>query len=323
MKNTIILDNLVFHGVHGYTAEEKTKPQRFKFSISLETNFHRAIADDDLGKTVDYRDIREQARKIIEEEGPINLLETIAKKIVTAILKNPTIDAVEVSVSKPDVWGNGVPTVIIGERQVPSINALIDFDWDAVLHELCAHGGVSFPMLPKERRLALVAEAENYPFVKQPEIAESPLVREQVSSCSDFLEGSPFHTLAEDFFEMLVRKMGQDGLTTLFSTPLAFNEMSMQLYEKDSIGITPHKDGKSRINLICVFVLKGVGRYALCDDRAGSNPRYLDVSPGNVILLRGPGFMGSAFQPFHFVTDITEERVVFGLRQRVPKNNLV
>ena len=93
--------------------------------------------------------------------------------------------------------------------------------------------------------------------------------------------------------------------------------MSLQKYDQNSIGITPHKDGKSRINLICVFNLVGKAEFALCDDRSGSNPKFLDTTPGNVIILRAPGFFHSTYQPFHFVRNITEERIVFGLRQRI------
>jgi len=150
-------------------------------------------------------------------------------------------------------------------------------------------------------------------------MAESPLVREQISSCKEFPANSQFHKLADDFFELLSRKIPANEWGQIFPTPLKFNEMSLQLYEKGSIGITPHKDGRSRINLICVFILKGAAKYALLDNRSGANPRSLDTSPGNVIILRGPGFLGSDYQPFHTVCDITEERIVFGIRQRTNK----
>ena len=63
-------------------------------------------------------------------------------------------------------------------------------------------------------------------------------------------------------------------------------------------------------------MMTGKAEFALCADRSGANPRFLDTAPGNVILMRSPGFFSSNFQPFHFVRNITEERIVFGLRQK-------
>lgn len=93
--------------------------------------------------------------------------------------------------------------------------------------------------------------------------------------------------------------------------------MSLQLYEEGSIGITPHMDGKSVANLICIVILTGESKFALCEDREGSNPKYLDTTPGNVIFMRAPGYRRSDHRPFHFVTDITSRRIVVGIRQVV------
>jgi len=171
--------------------------------------------------------------------------------------------------------------------------------------------------------ILLIEEAEKYNYIVQPEIVGPAKVREQISSVSDFEETSLFLKLRDDFTELLLRKIPSEELTKLFPNPLCFNEFSLQKYQKGSIGITPHKDGASRHNLICVFILKGKADFALCDDRSGSNPKYLDTSPGNMIVLRGPGFFGGQHRPFHFVTNITEERIVFGLRQRVKQSTLI
>jgi len=91
----------------------------------------------------------------------------------------------------------------------------------------------------------------------------------------------------------------------------------LQRYEEESIGITPHKDGLSYISLVCVFVIGGQGNFYVCSDRSGNNPIEIDASPGNVILMRAPGFLGSEDgRPFHYVTNIREPRYTFGLRQK-------
>ncbi len=319
MKNKITLHNLVLSGTHGHTEREKQTAQRFRLDITIETNFQHAIREDNLRNTIDYRSIKEIARKILHGQHS-KLLETIAQKILDEVMENRNITYAEISIKKLDIWDNGIPSVTVSKKQIPTNFSLIDFDYERFVQELIMRGGITLPILPVERRLELISEADTYTFIPQPEIAESPLVREELSSCTIFPPQSPFHILANDFFNMLTEKISSADMKRLFPTPLTFNDMSLQLYKKGSIGITPHRDGKSRINLICVFVLKGAGVHGLCDDRSGSGAYYLDGTPGNVIIIRGPGFINSSYQPFHFVRDIAEKRVVFGLRQRIPKN---
>jgi len=193
---------------------------------------------------------------------------------------------------------------------------LIDFDITDVICELVEHGAVSLPMIPEIRRGELLDEAQTYTYEDQPEIVGGGLVREELSSVTEFPDNSLFWRLKNDFTELFTRKISTLKVKDLFSTSLLFNDMSLQRYRVGSIGITPHKDGKSRINLICVFILTGQAEFAICDDRSGSNARFLDTMAGNLIILRGPGFLNSEVQPFHFVRNITHERIVFGLRQR-------
>ena len=90
-------------------------------------------------------------------------------------------------------------------------------------------------------------------------------------------------------------------------------------YETGSLGITPHRDGFKYKNLIGIFMIGGRGRFYVCSDRAGNDAREIDASPGNVILMKAPGFLGRKERPFHYVTDIQGTRYIFGLRQSVPR----
>jgi len=102
-----------------------------------------------------------------------------------------------------------------------------------------------------------------------------------------------------------------------FETALGFNSMVLQRYEEGSIGITPHRDGLSFINLVCVFVIDGKGSFYVCSDRSGRDSIEIDASPGNVIFMRAVGFLGSEDErPFHYVAGIRETRYTFGLRQK-------
>jgi hypothetical protein len=101
----------------------------------------------------------------------------------------------------------------------------------------------------------------------------------------------------------------------LFPSPLHFNSLSLQKYAQGSIGITPHRDGLRYINLICIFVIAGQGRFFVCADRSGQEAVEIEATPGNVILMRAPGFLGEDLRPFHFVSEISATRYSFGLRQ--------
>ncbi len=313
---TITINKLIFSGIHGVTEKEQRTAQRFTTTLSLECDINPKSLDDTIDNTLDYREVKKIVKNIIEGER-CNLLETLAYQIAEKILLLPFIVRATISITKPDIWDNGSPSVVITRSRRFNEFELLDFDYRLVSKELMARGGVSFPILPVERRLKLLTESENYEYIPQPEYPQSPLVREQLSSVTSFPDTSLFYTLRKDFESHLKNLIPSIIWNQLFPTPLIFNDLSLQFYEKGSIGITPHKDGKSCINIICIFILKGRASVGICDDREGSNPYYLDASPGNVIIIRGPEFIGSSYQPFHFVKDIMEDRIVFGLRQKI------
>lgn len=225
--------------------------------------------------------------------------------------------SVTVNIHKLDIWNNGIPGARVFREKLPTHLNLLDFDIEETINSISENGGVSFPLIPENRRANLVRESYSYNYQPQPEVLSGGKVREQLSSVKEFPENSPFYKFRDDFTEALVRKLSTLTIRDIFLEPLLFNDMSLQKYDKGSIGITPHKDGKSCINLVCVFNLVGKAEFALCDDRSGANPRFLDTSPGNMVIMRGPGFFHGNFQPFHFVRNITEERIVFGLRQNI------
>lgn len=312
--DTVFLNNLIFWGFHGLTKKEKVNAQRFLINISIQ--IAGGNSEDNIAKSVDYRVVKELTRRIISKEC-FNLLETLAIRIIEDVFKNTSAEFITVNIQKPDIWENGVPGVSITRQKIPVQLNLKDFDIERLVEGLVSQGGVSLPALPPNRTQELVREAESFTYVAQPEIIGGGKVREQLSSFTNFPPDSLFYKLRNDFLELMIRKLSGLKTKNIFGQPLNFNDMSLQRYEPGSIGITPHRDGKSRVNMICVFVLKGISEFAICDDRLGTNPKFLDVRPGNVLILRGPGFFNSTFQPFHFVRNIREERIVFGLRQKV------
>ncbi len=201
-----------------------------------------------------------------------------------------------------------------------------NFDIRQVIGDLDIVGGSSFPALTQPTCEQLVAEAMTYQFTPRQRKFEKSKVFQEVSGFDDFPSTSLFFAIRDCWQRILAEKFSDPLIQSpVFCTPLQFNELSLQRYEVGSWGITPHLDPASCINLICLFTLVGNCRFAICTDR--DSHRYkdrvdrcsieLDARPGNVILLRAPGYRGSLFRPLHMVTDIKGPRISFGLRQRI------
>ncbi len=194
---------------------------------------------------------------------------------------------------------------------------LDDFDITKILEELSSKGATSVRILSEDFRMSLLKEGEGYTYKPEDGIVGSGdrIVRQQMGSFNDFSGGSKYMLLKNSFQALLDGCLG-DLVDYPFETGLSFNSMVLQKYEKGSLGITPHRDGLSYINLVCVFNIGGQGRFFICSDRSGRDAREIDASPGNVVLIRAPGFFGPKDRPFHYVTGIQETRYIFGLRQK-------
>ncbi|HEX9667294.1 MAG TPA: hypothetical protein VGA95_12170 [Thermodesulfobacteriota bacterium] len=196
---------------------------------------------------------------------------------------------------------------------------LDDFDVGNILGKLSEFGAFSIRILIEDFRLCLLKEAESYIYRSEQEIVgrNDKIVIQQMSTFEEFPGNSKFYNLKIAFQALL-----EDCLKNLkpypFHTRLLFNSMSLQRYEKGSIGITPHRDGFKYKNLISNFNIDGGGRFFTCTDRSGKGSCEIPFPPGSVLLMRAPGFLGSDERPFHYVSDIQGTRYVFGLRQKVP-----
>ncbi|MDQ4001954.1 MAG: hypothetical protein M3283_13385, partial [Actinomycetota bacterium] len=136
-----------------------------------------------------------------------------------------------------------------------------NFNIGRIFEELSSVGATSIRLLTEDFRLALLEEAEGYVYQPEDEIVGSGdrVVRQQVSSFDDFPEDGGYVLLKDSFQDLLEQRLARLE-TYPFQTALDFNSMVLQRYEGGSLGITPHKDGLSYINLVCVFVIGGRGR---------------------------------------------------------------
>lgn len=111
-EDRILLEGMIFYGQHGTLPAERELGQPFVVDIELRLDLQSAGLSDDLTQTVDYSEVHRRAKEIVEGP-PVNLTETVAERIASAVLENyPAVEAVRVKVAKPNVRLDG--TVLTG-----------------------------------------------------------------------------------------------------------------------------------------------------------------------------------------------------------------
>lgn len=107
MKGTIILKDYEVVACHGVNPEEKVNPQRFLFTVKVDTDFALSASSDNLANTVSYSAVKKVV-KAVAEENSFDLIETLAYTVAKRILLAfPLADGVSVKVKKPDAPMSG------------------------------------------------------------------------------------------------------------------------------------------------------------------------------------------------------------------------
>ena len=96
----IRLEGMLFFGRHGARAEERSMGQQFEVDVELEADLSVAKASDRLADTVDYGNVYEVVKEVLE--GPSrNLLERLADEVATTLMERFNVMAVRARVRKP------------------------------------------------------------------------------------------------------------------------------------------------------------------------------------------------------------------------------
>lgn len=82
----IHLRDMEFYGYHGVLPEETKLGQRFRASVSLAISTKKAGETDDLQYTINYVEVYEICKRIIEGK-PYSLIERVAEEIAKTILE--------------------------------------------------------------------------------------------------------------------------------------------------------------------------------------------------------------------------------------------
>ena len=108
MTDHIYLHGMVFEGRHGVSDEERRELQQIEVDLDIELDLSRPGKTDDLDDTVDYRDLFDVCRRVVEERS-FRLLEGIAEAAAAEILgRFPSIETVAVRAKKPGLLLDGV-----------------------------------------------------------------------------------------------------------------------------------------------------------------------------------------------------------------------
>lgn len=99
-RDRISLTGLTVHGHHGVLNVERRDGQDFVVDVVLEASTAAAAASDQLGDTIDYGELAQALAAVIGGE-PVNLLETLAQRLVAVCLADARVAVATVTVHKP------------------------------------------------------------------------------------------------------------------------------------------------------------------------------------------------------------------------------
>jgi 7,8-dihydroneopterin aldolase/epimerase/oxygenase len=121
----ILVRDLVLMCSIGAYPQERLQRQRVRFNVDLHALWPAAALEDDLAQVVNYKDITNGIRELIER-GHINLVETLAERIAQMCLADPRVIDARVRVEKLDVEPDADGIGIEIERHRPSYPAVAD-----------------------------------------------------------------------------------------------------------------------------------------------------------------------------------------------------
>lgn len=100
-SDAIMVRGLSVTACHGVLDFEKQVPQPFVLDISVEADLAPAGRDDDLAASVSYAEVASRAVQIVEGDA-VDLIETLAERVAQACFEWPLVEAVTVTVHKPN-----------------------------------------------------------------------------------------------------------------------------------------------------------------------------------------------------------------------------
>lgn len=98
--DSIVLTGLRVRANHGVFDFERADGQDFVVDVTAWLDLSTAARSDDLTATVHYGELAEEVVSAVERD-PVDLIETVAERVAAIVLAHEPVDAVEVTVHKP------------------------------------------------------------------------------------------------------------------------------------------------------------------------------------------------------------------------------
>jgi len=96
----ITITGLRARGNHGVYDFERAQGQEFVVDLELELDLAPAATSDEVAETVHYGELADRVVAIVSGE-PVNLIETLAARVLDACLTDPRVAGATVTVHKP------------------------------------------------------------------------------------------------------------------------------------------------------------------------------------------------------------------------------
>lgn len=176
-------------------------------------------------------------------------------------------------------------------------------------------GAASLPLLPADVLPPLLAEARELDYrPARPEVGEiGTMVYQDFRLATDLPPTGILMKLSRAV-ERRINRALETMRTPPFAGGFSVNDLIVQYYPRGCKGMSPHRDHLRYTGLVAIVILGGAGRFMLCEDRSEANCDDVPTRPGDLLLIRAPGFQGRGDRPFHAVRDVTEDRYILGLR---------
>jgi len=101
VNDRIVLTGLRAYGYHGVMDFERANGQEFVVDATLELPLAPAAGSDDVADTVHYGELAGRLVAVVEGE-PVNLIETLAERLVDVCLEDHRVRRATVTVHKPN-----------------------------------------------------------------------------------------------------------------------------------------------------------------------------------------------------------------------------
>ena len=100
-NDRLAVRGLAIHGHHGVFEVERRDGQEFVVDLVLGMDTGTAARSDDLQDTVDYGSLVAQVKTAVESD-PVDLIETLARRVAEVCLADRRVEWTRVTVHKPD-----------------------------------------------------------------------------------------------------------------------------------------------------------------------------------------------------------------------------